>query len=113
VSSSSNGGGQYQSISCPYLHGNICDLCNQACLHPYDKKQQDLHRQECMQLIEKDMEEAFAAQRSAEKVCGICMEKVWEKEKEIDRLKLDFKSNNTSDNNSNEYLQKLKSKFMD
>lgn len=71
--------------TCPYLHGNLCDLCNQASLHPFDKTKSDLHRQECMQLIEKDMEEAFAAQRSAEKVCGICMEKVWEKDKEIDQ----------------------------
>jgi len=36
--------------------------------------------QECIKQHEEEMELSFAVQRSAEKVCGICMEIVWEKE---------------------------------
>lgn len=71
--------------NCEYTHGDLCDLCNMACLNPYDEEQRQNHRKECMKLIEKDMEEAFAIQRSSEKLCGICMEVVWEKEKLSDR----------------------------
>lgn len=70
---------------CEFMHGNVCDICNTACLNPYDEKQSEEHRHECMKLMEKDMEEAFAAQRSAQKVCGICMEIVWEKENDVDK----------------------------
>jgi len=30
--------------------------------------------------MEQEMEEAFAVQRSFEKICGICMEIVWDKD---------------------------------
>lgn len=78
-------------LSCPYdqmcdfVHGDICDICNQACLNPLDENQCEQHKIECMQSMEKEMEEAFAVQRSSEKNCGICMEIVWDKEKEIDK----------------------------
>lgn len=72
-------------LNCEYIHGEICDICNMACLHPFDETQRDAHKKECMKLIEKDMEEAFAVQRSSEKLCGICMEVVWEKEKASDK----------------------------
>lgn len=71
--------------NCFYTHGDVCDMCNMACLNPNDEKQRDEHRKECMSLIEKDMEEAFAVQRSSDKCCGICMEVVWQKENESDR----------------------------
>ncbi len=74
-----------ESGGCEFIHGNLCDICNTACLNPFDEKQSDEHRHECMKLMEKDMEEAFAAQRSAQKVCGICMEIVWEKENDVDK----------------------------
>jgi len=80
-----------KSLSCPYescceyVHGNICDICNTACLNPYDEAQCEQHKIECMQIMEKEMEEAFAIQRSSQKICGICMEIIWEKEKETDR----------------------------
>ena len=72
-------------LNCEYTHGDICDICSMACLHPFDEAQRDAHKKECMKLMEKDMEEAFAVQRSSEKLCGICMETVWEKEKASDK----------------------------
>lgn len=69
----------YES-SCAFVHGNVCDICNLACLNLDDKTQNAQHIGECMKGMEKDMEEAFAVQRSSEKPCGICMEVVWDKE---------------------------------
>lgn len=66
--------------NCEYIHGDICDLCQMACLHPFDDKQRETHRKECMIAIEKDMTEAFRVQCSQTKQCGICMETVWELE---------------------------------
>ena len=80
-----------KSLNCPYgegcqfVHGNVCDICNMASLNPYDEAECEQHKAACMQLIEKDMEEAFAVQRSLDKICGICMEVVWEKEREQDK----------------------------
>lgn len=71
--------------SCQYTHGDVCDVCNTACLNPFDHVQREQHRKECVSQIEKEMEEAFAVQRSNEKQCGICMEIVWDKEKANDR----------------------------
>ncbi|CAF1299647.1 unnamed protein product, partial [Didymodactylos carnosus] len=65
---------------CPYIHGDLCDLCQMPCMHPYNEKQRDEHRLECMKKHETACEEAFAVQRSQDKVCGICMEIVWDKE---------------------------------
>lgn len=70
---------------CEFIHGDICDICNIACLIPSDKSQNEQHKIECMQIMEKEMEEAFAVQRSSEKICGICMEIVWDKEKDSDK----------------------------
>ena len=28
---------------CVYIHGNICDLCGKAVLHPHDTKQREKH----------------------------------------------------------------------
>jgi len=36
--------------------------------------------QECVRRLEHDMELSFAVQRSEDKVCGICMEVVWQKQ---------------------------------
>ena len=70
---------------CEFVHGDVCDICNVACLNPFDERQREAHRKDCIQAVEKDMEEAFAVQCSAEKACGICMETVWDKEKEADK----------------------------
>lgn len=67
--------------SCDLIHGSICDMCDLACLNPFDEAQRSAHKAECMKNLEQEMEEAFAVQRSSEKACGICMEVVWEKEK--------------------------------
>lgn len=71
--------------SCDLVHGNVCDMCDLACLNPFDEAQRNAHKIECMKILEQEMEEAFAVQRSSEKACGICMEVVWEKEKDVDR----------------------------
>lgn len=65
---------------CSYLHGLLCDLCNRSCLHPFDEKQRNQHREECVKEHERQMELSFAIQRSMEKSCGICMDIVLEKE---------------------------------
>ena len=78
-----------KTLSCPYegecafVHGDLCDICNMACLLPFDEAHNAEHKAECMRRMEKDMEEAFAVQRSSEKNCGICMEVVWDKENVI------------------------------
>lgn len=65
---------------CPYVHGIICELCHKACLHPFDEKQRKAHTEECEKELEQDMELSFAIQRSMDKICGICMDVVLEKE---------------------------------
>ncbi|KHN82802.1 putative E3 ubiquitin-protein ligase makorin-2 [Toxocara canis] len=64
---------------CEFVHGLVCDMCNVACLHPGDSEQRAQHRRECLAAHEAAMEEAFAEARSADKVCGICMENIRER----------------------------------
>ncbi|KAL3229465.1 hypothetical protein MRX96_023561 [Rhipicephalus microplus] len=71
--------------TCTYLHGELCDLCQKPCLHPYNEQQRAQHREECVQRHEQDMELSFAIQRSADKCCGICMDVVMEKEPPSER----------------------------
>ncbi|XP_036060756.1 LOW QUALITY PROTEIN: probable E3 ubiquitin-protein ligase makorin-3 [Onychomys torridus] len=71
--------------SCAYPHGEICDMCGQQALHPWDAAQQEAHRRACIEAHERDMELSFAVQRSMDKVCGICMEVVYEKADPSDR----------------------------
>lgn len=70
---------------CAYPHGEICDMCGQQALHPWDAAQQEAHRRACVEAHERDMELSFAVQRSMDKVCGICMEVVYEKADPSDR----------------------------
>ncbi|XP_050069220.1 E3 ubiquitin-protein ligase makorin-2-like [Anopheles maculipalpis] len=64
---------------CVYLHGELCELCQQYCLDPRDKEQQRRHNADCIREHELEMEHAFAVQRSRDKSCGICLEVVMEK----------------------------------
>lgn len=64
---------------CAYIHGEVCDLCSQPCLHPLDQIQRFKHREDCMRQHQVDMEKSFAVARSRDKACGICMETIWEK----------------------------------
>ncbi|KAK7066275.1 E3 ubiquitin-protein ligase makorin-1, partial [Halocaridina rubra] len=64
---------------CTYIHGSLCEVCQLACLHPYDKEQRRLHKEECSKLMEAEMEHSFAVARSRDKVCGICMDTVMER----------------------------------
>jgi len=66
---------------CAYIHGDICDYCGQASLHPTHLDQRRAHLAECLQEHERDMELSFAVARSREKTCGICMEVVLDKPK--------------------------------
>nr|XP_002806243.2 putative E3 ubiquitin-protein ligase makorin-4 [Macaca mulatta] len=65
--------------NCVYLHGDLCDICGLQALHPMDAAQRSQHIQSCIEAHEKAMEFSFAVQRSKDRVCGICMEVVYEK----------------------------------
>jgi E3 ubiquitin-protein ligase makorin len=71
--------------SCTYLHGDICDMCGLQALHPTNALQREAHVRACVDAHERDMELSFAVQRSMDKVCGICMEVVYEKADPRDR----------------------------
>ncbi|XP_008564381.1 PREDICTED: probable E3 ubiquitin-protein ligase makorin-3 [Galeopterus variegatus] len=75
----------FRGESCVYLHGEICDMCGLQALHPMDAAQREDHIRACIEAHEKDMELSFAVQRSMDKVCGICMEVVYEKAIPSDR----------------------------
>jgi len=65
--------------NCAYVHGLICDMCNQPILHPSHEAQRRSHQKSCMKQYEVEMEQAFAVAKSRERTCGICMEIVMEK----------------------------------
>ena len=69
----------FRGESCMYIQGEICDMCGLQVLHPVDAVQRADHTKACIEAHEKDMELSFAVQRSMDKVCGICMEVVYEK----------------------------------
>ncbi|CAM4733276.1 hypothetical protein PO909_020988 [Leuciscus waleckii] len=64
---------------CPYLHGDVCEICRLQVLHPHDPEQRAAHEKMCMAAFEMDMERAFAAQQSQDKQCKICLDVVYEK----------------------------------
>ncbi|XP_008319477.1 E3 ubiquitin-protein ligase makorin-2 [Cynoglossus semilaevis] len=64
---------------CTYLHGDLCEVCGRQVLHPHNPEQRRVHEKMCLLLFEADMEKAFAAQLSQDKVCSICMEVVVQK----------------------------------
>lgn len=65
--------------NCTYLHGDICELCNRAALHPHNEELRKKHTNACVKQHEVDMELSFAIQRSREKSCGVCFEVIMEK----------------------------------
>lgn len=69
----------YFEDKCPYLHGSRCQVCGLQVLHPHDPEQRRAHEKMCLLAFEADMEKAFAAQLSQDKVCSICMEVVVQK----------------------------------
>ncbi|KAM6927795.1 E3 ubiquitin-protein ligase makorin-2 [Xenentodon cancila] len=71
--------------SCTYLHGDRCEVCGLQVLHPHDPEQRRAHEKMCLLAFEADMEKAFAAQLSQDKVCSICMEVVVQKANPSDR----------------------------
>ncbi|XP_003900711.1 probable E3 ubiquitin-protein ligase makorin-3 isoform X1 [Papio anubis] len=75
----------FRGESCMFLHGDICDMCGLQALHPMDAAQREDHIRACIEAHEKDMELSFAVQRGMDKVCGICMEVVYEKANPNDR----------------------------
>ncbi|XP_074529310.1 E3 ubiquitin-protein ligase makorin-2 [Halichoeres trimaculatus] len=75
----------YYEESCTYLHGDLCEVCGLQVLHPHDAEQRRAHEKMCLLAFEADMEKAFAAQLSQDKVCSICMEVVVQKANPSDR----------------------------
>lgn len=57
-------------IFCRFIHGDICEMCQTQCLHPFNQEERKKHHQECLADHERAMEEAFAEARSREKTCG-------------------------------------------
>ncbi|XP_044742179.1 probable E3 ubiquitin-protein ligase makorin-1 [Chrysoperla carnea] len=74
-----NGECRYPPNECSYIHGDICELCGVAALHPHDQEQRKRHQRECVSQHEKNMELSFAVARSREKSCGVCFEVILEK----------------------------------
>ncbi|XP_029674744.1 probable E3 ubiquitin-protein ligase makorin-1 isoform X2 [Formica exsecta] len=68
-----------RNINCTYLHGDICELCSRAVLHPHNEELRKKHTNACVKQHEADMELSFAIQRSKEKSCGVCFETIMEK----------------------------------
>ncbi|KAM7356027.1 makorin 1 [Cochliomyia hominivorax] len=71
---------------CPYnmycayaIHLELCEMCDQFCLHPSDESQRKKHKKECLQQHEQAMELSFAIARSKDKTCGICFDTIMEK----------------------------------
>lgn len=58
------------------MHGDLCEMCGQFLLHPYNEEQRKLHHRECLSSHEEAMNAAFVTQISAQMHCGICMDKV-------------------------------------
>ncbi|XP_046504672.1 probable E3 ubiquitin-protein ligase makorin-3 [Equus quagga] len=75
----------FRGESCMFQHGEICDMCGLQVLHPVDAVQREEHIRACVEAHEKDMELSFAVQRSMDKVCGICMEVVYDRVNPSDR----------------------------
>ncbi|CAI5686455.1 E3 ubiquitin-protein ligase makorin-2 [Oreochromis niloticus] len=73
------GGRCFYEDSCTYLHGDLCEVCGLQVLHPQDPEQRRAHEKMCLLAFEADMEKAFAAQLSSDKVCSICMDVVVQK----------------------------------
>lgn len=71
--------GYCKKLECPYLHGDICELCDRAALHPFNEELRDKHTNACVKQHEIDMELSFAIQRSRDKTCGVCFEIIMEK----------------------------------
>ncbi|XP_024875541.1 probable E3 ubiquitin-protein ligase makorin-1 isoform X2 [Temnothorax curvispinosus] len=68
-----------RNSNCTYLHGDICELCSRAALHPHNEELRKKHINACVKQHEADMELSFAIQRSKEKSCGVCFETIMEK----------------------------------
>ncbi|XP_075163822.1 makorin 1 [Haematobia irritans] len=67
-------------IYCAYgIHMELCEMCDQFCLHPNDEDQRKKHKKECLQQHEQAMELSFAVARSMDKTCGICFDTIMEK----------------------------------
>lgn len=72
--------------NCALIHGDVCEMCSKAILHPNHEQQRKEHQKQCLQEHEMAMEAAFSFEKSKEKTCGICMEVVVEKAKGENRF---------------------------
>ena len=77
--------GVCQLSDCQHLHGDVCDICHLMILHPFDETSREEHRKLCEKQFEEDLLVSFAMEASKDKICGICLEVVLEKENERER----------------------------
>uniref|UniRef100_A0A3Q1GEJ1 RING-type E3 ubiquitin transferase n=1 Tax=Acanthochromis polyacanthus TaxID=80966 RepID=A0A3Q1GEJ1_9TELE len=72
----------YYDDSCPYLHGDLCEVCGLRVLHPHDPEQRRMHEKvsSCVVAVVTVKLTAVAVQ-----VCSICMEVVVQKANPSDR----------------------------
>ena len=70
---------RYDEKHCFYIHGEICEYCDIPCILPGNEQHKTKHIKECILWHEKQIKLAFAEAQSQDKVCGICLERVWEK----------------------------------
>lgn len=74
--------------NCGYIHPELCDYCGKRVLHPFNEDQRKEHINECILLLQKDIEYSFVLQESCKKICGVCLEVVNEKTKNEKRFGL-------------------------
>ncbi|QRY18966.1 ORF-96 [Teiidae poxvirus 1] len=66
----------YYGKNCKYLHGDRCSLCGLFVLHPLDGEQRSRHASSCLE----SRKHLTVFERSNDKQCGICMERIYEKD---------------------------------
>lgn len=64
---------------CPYLHGELCQICLNAILDFEDTAEKREHIKDCLREQEKRMKVSLAIQKSKGITCNICLEPVKEK----------------------------------
>ena len=67
---------EYAPGSCPYIHGDECELCGLAALHPLNKVQRQEHVSLCVKQHEENMNYSFNFAKSKDIQCSICFENI-------------------------------------
>ncbi|KAK0058863.1 E3 ubiquitin-protein ligase makorin-1, partial [Biomphalaria pfeifferi] len=67
---SRNAVGECHDLSCPFVHGHICEFCKKPKLHPTNVKQRSQHMQDCL------------FEQSKDKKCEVCFETILQPQSE-------------------------------